>query len=80
MTDYDLEIDFMDMTDDRHVLTRLQDARHGLTPTVGRYVTVGSEDADPAVARVVKIDDDGIIELEVLPGPLETYRDLLTRA
>lgn len=76
---YDLAVDFMDMTDDRRLLTRLVDARPGFVPTVGGYALVGDEDADPAVARVVAIDGDGIVELEVLPGPVDVHRELLAR-
>jgi len=79
MTDYQLEIDYMDMTDDGHVLTRLSDARPGFVPREGSHVIVGSEEADPAVAHVLNIDEDDIVELAVLTGPLESHRELLTR-
>jgi hypothetical protein len=77
---YDLAIDFMDMTADRRVWTRLVDARVGLVPVAGRFVTVGSEDADPAVARILSVDAEGRIELEVLLGPVEAHRSLLASA
>lgn len=78
MTQYDVAVDFMDMTDDRHLWTRTEDVRPGVTLRVGAYVTVGDEDADPAAARVVRIGSEGIIELAVLPGGVEEHRDLLT--
>ena len=74
----DLLVDFMDMTDDRHLLTRLADARPGYEPVVGAYAVVGDAGADPRVARILSIDADGIIDLEVLPGPVESHRDLLS--
>lgn len=77
---YDLAVDFMDMTADRRVWTRLVDARPGFAPVAGGYVTVGSEDADPAVARILSVDDEGRIELEVLRGPVEAHRALLASA
>jgi hypothetical protein len=40
-------------------------------------VTVGCEDAEPAVAKVVSVNADGDIELEILPGTVESHRDLL---
>jgi hypothetical protein len=43
-------------------------------------VVVGDEDADPRVARILAIDDRGIIDLEVLPGSAEANSDLLTLA
>ncbi len=76
----DLAVDFMDMTDDRQLLTRLVDARPGFTPTAGAYAIVGDEGAEPAVARIVSVGDDGIIELEVLPGSVDAHRDLLSPA
>ena len=77
MPGYDLAVDFI-MTNDRRLLTRIEDARPGFTPIVGRYVVVGDEDAEPAVARVPLVDIDGNIELEVLPGGVDSHRDLLT--
>lgn len=79
MLDYDLAVDYMDMTDDMHVLTRASDARPGVDVAVGRYVVVGDEGAAPSVARIVAVDA-GIIELEVLPGTVESHRHLLTPA
>jgi len=38
---------------------------------------VGCEDAEPAVAKVLSVNADGDIELEVLPGTVESHRDLL---
>ena len=51
--DYDIAVDFMDMTNDRHLWARAADARPGLELAVGRHVVVGDEDADPKVARIV---------------------------
>ncbi len=76
----DIAVDFMDMSRDRHLWTRMVDARPGFLPTVGGHVTVGSEDSDLAVARVLSIDDEGHIELEVLPGSIDTNRALLITA
>ena len=44
---------------------------------MGRQVVVGVEDADPKVARIVAVDADGNVELEVLPGSVESHSDLL---
>jgi len=80
MDDYDIAVDFMDMTDARRLWVRAADVRPGVTLTVGRHVIVGDEDADPRVARIVGVGDDGIIELEVLPGDVESHRDLVAPA
>lgn len=45
-----------------------------------RHVVVADDDADPKVARVVSLDADGNIELEVLSSSVESHADLLTSA
>ncbi len=77
MNDYDLAVDFMDMTNDRRLWTRRQDARPGLVPIAGRHVIVGCDDAEPAVARILSVNAEGHIELEVLRGSVDSHRDLL---
>ena len=42
----------------------------------GRHVIVGCEDAVPAVARILSVNAEGHIELEVLPGSVDSHRDL----
>jgi hypothetical protein len=79
-TEYDLAVDFMDMTDDRRLWARRSDARHGFQAEVGGYAIVGDEEADPRVARIVSIDPDGNIELEVLAGSVEANLGLVTPA
>jgi hypothetical protein len=76
-TAIDLEVDFMNMTNSRHLWARAEDSRPGFVPVAGRHVTVGCEDAEPAVAKVLSVNADGNVELEVLPGTLESHRDLL---
>jgi hypothetical protein len=78
MRDYDLWVDFMRMRDDGRLRTRLRHARDGFVPIVGSYVVVGSEDAEPAVARIVTADAEGVIEVHVLPGRVEDHITLLT--
>jgi len=78
--EYDIAVDFMDMTDDRRLWARAVDARGGFEPVVGRHAIVGDEDADPKVARIVAVDADGNLELEVLSGSVESHLELLARA
>ena len=78
--DYEIAVDFMDMTNDRRLWVRAADARPGLELSIGRHGVVGDEDADSKVARIVSIDADGNIELEVLPGSAESHSDLLAQA
>jgi len=49
-------------------------------PIAGRHVVVGCRDADPAVAKILRVDHEGQIELQVLAGDVESHRDLLTPA
>jgi hypothetical protein len=76
---YDIAVDFMDMTNDLRLWARPVDLRPGFEPSVGLHVVIGDEDADPKVARVVAIDSDGNLELQVLSGSVESHRDLLAR-
>ena len=78
--DYEIAVDFMDMTNDRHLWARAVDARPDLELSVGRHVVVGDEDADLKVARIIAVDAEGNLELEVLPGTVESHSDLLAPA
>ena len=79
--DYDIAVDFMDMTNDGRVWVRADDVRNGReVEQVGAHFVVGDDDADPKVARVLAVDDDGNIELLVLPGAVEFYTALLAPA
>jgi hypothetical protein len=77
---YDIAVDFMDMTADRKLWVRAADVREGFEATVGRHAIVGDEDADPKVARIVAIDEDGHLQLEILPGTVDAHRDVLAQA
>ncbi len=77
---FDIAVDFMDMTNDRRLWVQAVDVRSGFAVEVGLYAVVGDEGADPSVARIVAIDADGNIELEVLPGTVDSHLDLLARA
>lgn len=77
---YDIAVDFMDLTNDGRLWVRPADVRPGLSVEIGRYLVVGDDDADPRVARVVALDDDNNVELEVLPGSVESHAELLTPA
>jgi hypothetical protein len=76
-TEIDLEVDFLDMASSERLWARVEPARPGFVPVAGRHVTVGCDDAEPAVAKVLSVNADGDVELEVLPGTVESHRDLL---
>jgi hypothetical protein len=67
-TDYDIAVDFMDMTNDDRLWTRMKDVRPGFVPIAGQYAIVGCEDADPAVAQIISVDIENGIVLQVLEG------------
>jgi hypothetical protein len=76
-SEIDLEVDFVDMANSGRLWACVGDARAGFVPVAGRHVTVGCYDAEPAVVKVLSVNADGDIELEVLPGTVEWHRDLL---
>lgn len=82
MTDhrYDIAVDYMDMTNDGRLWVRPVDVRAGVSINVGRYAVVRDDDADPRVARIVALDDDGNVELQILAGSVESHAELLTPA
>jgi hypothetical protein len=55
----------------------LEDAEPGVDVVAGGYLVVGDDDAEPAVAQVVKVEHDGVVLLRVLPGPAQTHLALL---
>ncbi len=55
----------------------IDDAAPGTEIRAGRYLIVGDDDADPAVAQVVEVKDDGTVLLRVLPGHAEQHAMLL---
>jgi hypothetical protein len=63
---YDLLVDFMRMDDDGTLTARAEDLRPGLRVNIGDVIVVGSEDAIPAEAQVVRLDISGLIGLRVL--------------
>lgn len=77
---YDIDVDFMDMTNDGRLWTRLKDVRSGFVLIAGQYAIVGCDDADPAVAQIISVDIENGIVLQVLDGGVEEHRHLLTPA
>lgn len=55
----------------------LRDAEAGVIVEGGRYLIVGDDDADPAVAQVVEVRRDGVVLLRVLPGHADQHLGLL---
>lgn len=55
----------------------LRDAEEGVTVEQGRYLIVGDDDADPAVAQAIEVRPDGVVFLKVLPGHADQHLGLL---
>jgi hypothetical protein len=55
----------------------LDDAAAGVEIEAGRYLVVGDDDADPAVAQVVEVRADRTVLLRVLPGHAEQHAALV---
>ena len=55
----------------------LADAESEVVIEVGRYIVVGDDDADPAVAHVVDVKPDGTVLLRVLPGHASAHLGLV---
>ena len=49
----------------------VKDVESDIVLVQGMFIIVGNEEADPAVAEVVSIDERGIVLVRVLPGTLE---------
>jgi hypothetical protein len=76
---WDLWVDFHRVDADGLTHASLKDASTGAVIEPGRYVVVGDEDADPAVAQVVEVKANGVVLLRVLPGHADQHLDLLGR-
>ncbi len=77
MAKWDLWLDYHRRDADGLTHGNVRNARPGATLVPGAYIVVGNEEADSAVAEVVRIDDDGVVLLRVLPGTVEDNRTLL---
>jgi hypothetical protein len=74
---WDLWLDYHRRDADGLTHGNVRNARPGVTLTAGAHVVVGNEEADSAVAEVVRIDDDGVVLVRVVPGTVEDNRTLL---
>ena len=74
---WDLWVDYHRRDADGLTHGNVRNARPGSTLTPGAHIIVGNEEADPAVAEVVRVDDDGVVLLRVVPGTVDHNRTLL---
>ena len=68
---WDLWIDYHRRDGEGLTHASVKDVEGGLALSPGMFLVVGNEEADPAVAEVVSIDERGIVLVRVLPGTVE---------
>jgi hypothetical protein len=78
--EWDLWIDYHRTDGDGLTHGNVRDASEGADIREGRYLVVGNEEAEAAVAQVVAIREKGTVLVRVLPGSVDDHRDLLTGA
>jgi hypothetical protein len=76
---WDLWVDYQRRDGDGLTHASVKDASPGVALAVGECVVVGNEEADPAVAKIVAIDERGIVLLRVFPGPRDDYRHVVRK-
>ena len=77
MPSWDLWIDYHRRDGDGSTHGNVRNARSDLELAPGRYVIVGNEEADAAVAEVVRIEENGVVLVRVLPGSVGDNRLLV---
>lgn len=55
----------------------VRNLRAGLTVQLGDTIVVGNEDAEPGVAEVVEVGENGFLLVRVFPGSVEEQRNRL---
>lgn len=77
MSSWDLWLDYHRCDAEGLTHGNVRDACPGTQLVLGRYVVVGNEEAESAVAEIVRFEDNGVVLVRVLPGSLEDNRALL---
>jgi hypothetical protein len=77
MSSWDLWLDYHRRDADGLTHGNVRNARSGLAVTPGRHVVVGNEEAELAVGEIVRVEDNGVVLVRVLPGSVDDNRTLL---
>ncbi len=77
MSSWDLWLDYHRRDADGLTHGNVRNACPGSQLEPGRYVVVGNEEADAAVAEIVRFEDNGVVLVRVLPGSVEDNRAFL---
>ena len=76
---WDLWVDFHRVDSEGLTHASVEDAEAGVEVRTGRFLVVGDEDAEPAVAEVVDVKENGVVLLRVLPGNAREHVEKLSR-
>jgi len=74
---WDLLVDYHRTDDAGLTHTNQRNASSGVELRAGMHLVVGNEEADPAVAEVIEVRDDGTVLVSVLPGPVDSHLHLI---
>ena len=74
---WDLWIDFQAQDEDGLTPALVEHARPDVSVEAGRYLLVGSDDSELAVARIISVEPDGVVQTRVLPGPASEHLHLV---
>jgi hypothetical protein len=71
MGSWDLWLDYHRHDADGLTHGNLRNTRAGLTLSPGQHIVVGNDEADAAVGEVVRIEENGVVLVRVLPGTVD---------
>ena len=77
-TRFDLWVDYHRRDADGLTHAHVDDVESEVELVPGACVVVGNAEADPAVAEVVAVEDDGVVLVRVLAGPVEQHLHRVT--
>ena len=74
---WDLWLDYHRIDAEGLTHGNVRNAMPGVSLVPGRFIVVGNEDADRAVAEVVRVEGRGVVLVRVLPGSVDEHADVL---
>lgn len=75
---FDLWVDYHRRDGDGLTHAHVDDVKTGIALVPASFVVVGNAEADSAVAEVVAVEDDGVVLVRVLAGPVEEHQYRVT--
>lgn len=71
MASWDLWIDYHRRDADGLTHGNARNARAEMTVRPGQHIVVGNDEADSAVAEIVRLEENGVVLVRVLPGTVD---------